>query len=244
MAQIVCTSFSGTGTPPRLSREAHSAPLHRLDAHDPECLAGLAVHFGARRKSQARVLPTALCLRVKFPPTEHNSARYSACSWAASLSVKHLNSQFVTPIDRRPDRARVPVTMPRQSDGNLRRDGSSAANEQLKHPVDERGRVHGASDLNASRTEHAIENSLVYYRKRKEKRRWMQNLAKHDRLRGQDKREHIVLRSVGCFCLIIQSLEQCAYFTRNVRPNTMSQIFLDILNIAGFSGERSASTTS
>jgi hypothetical protein len=90
--------------------------------------------------------------------------------------------------------------MPRHADGNLRRDGSSAANVQPKHPVDERGGLHGASELNTSRREHAIANSFVYYRKRKEKRRWMQNRAKHDRLGRQDKREHIVLRSVGCFC--------------------------------------------
>ncbi len=49
------------------------------------------------------------------------------------------------------DHAGMPVKLPRESDGDMRRDGSEAA-EPLrsgctKHAVDERGRVHGAPDL-------------------------------------------------------------------------------------------------
>ena len=68
------------------------------------------------------------------------------------------------PIDRRPDRARVPVTMLRQSDGKLRRDGSSAAKVQPEHPVDERGGVQGASELQAREQKRVVEQNPVYYR--------------------------------------------------------------------------------
>jgi hypothetical protein len=181
---------------------ADAAPLHHLEARVSPRLNDLAARTmlaasGRRGRSfSGDVYIPGFC-RLR------NSSRYSACSWAASLPAKYVSSQSAMPIDRRPDRARMPVTMPRQSDGKLRRDGSNAAITQPKHPVDERGRVHGASDLNASRSEYAIENSFVYHRKRKEKRRWMQNLAKHDRLGGQDKRPNIVRRPVGCFGLVI-----------------------------------------
>lgn len=100
---------------------------------------------------------------------------------------KHVILPAAAPIERRPDRARMPVTMPRQSDGKLHRDGSRAATVQPKHPVAECGRVHGASELHANERKRIAEYRFVYHRSRKEKRRWMQSLAKHDRLRGPDK---------------------------------------------------------
>src|SRR5579871_1791064 len=45
------------------------------------------------------------------------------------------------------DHARVPVMLLRHSDGKMRRDGSRAALLQPDHPVDERGRLHGAPGL-------------------------------------------------------------------------------------------------
>jgi hypothetical protein len=42
------------------------------------------------------------------------------------------------------DHARLPVMILRDSDGSMRRDGSSAARPQPSHPVAERGRLHGA----------------------------------------------------------------------------------------------------
>lgn len=89
---------------------------------------------------------------------------------------------------RRSDRARVPVTMLRQSDGKLRRDGSSAAKVQPEHPVAERGGVQGASELQAREQKRVVEQNAVYYRSQKEKRRWQKEQRKHDRLGGQDKR--------------------------------------------------------
>ena len=47
------------------------------------------------------------------------------------------------------DHARLPVMMLRQSDGKMRRDGSSAARPQPIQPVDERGGLHGAPELSA-----------------------------------------------------------------------------------------------
>ena len=90
------------------------------------------------------------------------------------------------PIERRTDRARVPVTMLRQSDGKLRRDGSGAADVQLKNPVAERGRVQGALELKDWRRQRVAENNAVYYRSQKEKRRWRKDQRKRRQLRGQD----------------------------------------------------------
>ena len=65
---------------------------------------------------------------------------------------------------RRPDRARLPVTLLRQTDAKLRHDGSSAAEVQPKHPVAERGRLHGASGHDARTRDRDVENRFVYYR--------------------------------------------------------------------------------
>lgn len=67
------------------------------------------------------------------------------------------------------------------------------------NPVAERGRSHGASELDAQKRNRNVENRFVYYRILKEERRWLQSIAKHNRLRWQDKREHIALRSGLCF---------------------------------------------
>jgi hypothetical protein len=84
----------------------------------------------------------------------------------------------------------MPVTMLRQSDGKLRHDGSGAANVQPKHPVDERGGVHGAPELERTERQRVEENSPVCHRSHKEKRRWRKDQQKHDRLGGQDKCMH------------------------------------------------------
>ncbi|WP_266065215.1 hypothetical protein [Brucella intermedia] len=91
------------------------------------------------------------------------------------------------PIERRPDRARVPVTMLRQSDGKVRRDGSGAADEQPENPVAERGRVQGALELKHRRKQRDTEKKSVYLRREKEKRRWRKDQRKRRQLRGQDK---------------------------------------------------------
>lgn len=84
----------------------------------------------------------------------------------------HVILPAAAPIDRRPDRARLLVTMLRQPDEKMRHDGSSAAFVQPKHPVAERGRLHGASELNARLRNRCIEYRIVYYRTLEEERRW------------------------------------------------------------------------
>ena len=111
----------------------------------------------------------------------------------------HVILPAAAPIDRRPDRARLPVTMLRQSDGKVRHDGSRAANKQRCYAVAERGRLHGASDLDARVRDRGLEHRIVYYRSLEEERRWIESRGKYDRLRRQDKRVHIALRLGDCF---------------------------------------------
>jgi hypothetical protein len=49
----------------------------------------------------------------------------------------HVIWPAAAPIARRPDRAGLPVTLLRQPDGKVCRDGSSADNKQRSYPVDE-----------------------------------------------------------------------------------------------------------
>ncbi|BCG69837.1 hypothetical protein MesoLj113a_09950 [Mesorhizobium sp. 113-1-2] len=103
----------------------------------------------------------------------------------------HVILPAAAPIARRPDRAGLPVTLLRQPDGKVRHDGSRAANKQRNYPVAERGRLHGASALNARVRDRGVEHRIVYYRSLEEERRWTESLSKYDRLRRQDKRVHI-----------------------------------------------------
>jgi len=67
------------------------------------------------------------------------------------VQTKDDGKHAILPVAGRPDHARVPVMMPRESDGKLRRGGSETAwpvrPDSTKHPVDERGRLHGAPEL-------------------------------------------------------------------------------------------------
>jgi len=94
----------------------------------------------------------------------------------------HVILPAAAPIERRPDRARLPVTLLRQTDGKLRHDGSSAAEVQPKHPVAERGRLHGTSELDLGILDSDAENRFVYYRTLEEERRCCRSLSKHNRL--------------------------------------------------------------
>ena len=137
----------------------------------------------------------------------------------------HVILPAAVPIGRRPDRARLPVTMLRQSDGKVRRDGSSAADMQPEHPVAERGGVQGASELEARERRRVVANSIVYSRIKKDERRCPQDQWKYDRLGGQDKRPHIARRSGGCFCRIFWRAPHIAVLIGNVRltPNCLYQ---------------------
>jgi hypothetical protein len=128
----------------------------------------------------------------------------------------HVILPAAAPIARRPDRARFPVTLLRQTDGKLRHDGSRAAAVQPKHPVAERGRLHGASELDGQKRNRSAEHRFVYYRNFEEERRCQKDHRKHNRLRRQDKRAHIVLRSVAWICLICCHFPHIAALRHNV----------------------------
>ena len=128
----------------------------------------------------------------------------------------------------------MPVTMLRQTDGKLRRDGSSAAAVQPQYPVDERGRLHGASELKARTRDRIPENRFVYYRNQEEERRCRQYPVKHNRLRRQDKRGHRGRRLGYCFYWEFCGLPQRAGISRTVQaePNTLD--FLIFPHVAAF----------
>ncbi len=146
---------------------------------------------------------------------------------------KHVILPAAAPIERWPDRARMPVTMPRQSDGKLHRDGSGAANMQPKHPVTECGRVRGASELHANERKRIIEYRFVYHRRRKEKRRWMQSLAKYDRLRGQDKGARGALRSGDEISTPYSSFTRCALPAPTSRKGYLCIVLSALARCAG-----------
>lgn len=129
----------------------------------------------------------------------------------------HVILPAAAPIARRPDRAGWPVMMFRHSDGKLRHDDSRAANKQRCYPVAKRGRLHGASDLDARVRNRSIEHRILYRRSLEGERRWQKILSKYDRLRRQDKRAHIVRPSVGCIRWVFRRFPHIATFSRNVR---------------------------
>jgi len=129
---------------------------------------------------------------------------------------KHVILPAAAPIERRPDRVRMPVMMPRESDGKMRRDGSNAATVQPKYPVAERVGVHVAPDLSTSQKQRAVEMRKAYHRRQKEKRRCLRKQRKQSRLGVQDKRPQCAARSGCCFHWLFEPPQQCALFQRNV----------------------------
>jgi hypothetical protein len=73
----------------------------------------------------------------------------------------HVILPAAAPIDRRPDRAGLPVTLLRHSDGKVRHDGSRAAIKQRGYLVAERGRLHGVSELDGSKRNRVLEHRIV-----------------------------------------------------------------------------------
>ena len=98
-----------------------------------------------------------------------------------------------TPVQ--PDHARVPVMWLRRSDGKLRRDGSRAALLQRHYPVDERGRLHGASGLAVVDEPRVLARIRGPCRSKGEVGQWVRQRSMLDRLRRQDKSRKV--RPVG-----------------------------------------------
>jgi len=99
----------------------------------------------------------------------------------------HAILPVATHLTCKVDHAGVPVMWLRHSHGKMRRDGFPAALMQHVRPVDERGRVHGASGL-AAVVAHRVQAWRRGPCRRKErKREWLRWYATNDRLRGQVK---------------------------------------------------------
>jgi len=95
------------------------------------------------------------------------------------------------PVAGRPDHAGLPVTLPRESDGKVRRAGSEVAwalqPDDEKHPVDERGRVHGAPGFSQVAELPLMAKNTVECRIIMERRRCRRSFAGDTQLRAQDK---------------------------------------------------------
>src|SRR4030081_1223257 len=91
------------------------------------------------------------------------------------VQTKDDGKHAILPVPERPEHARVPVMMPRESDGKLRRDGSETAKplrpDSTKHSVDERGRLHSAPELDPFAEQRIVEKRRVVFSNAKEKRR-------------------------------------------------------------------------
>lgn len=107
------------------------------------------------------------------------------------MQTKDDGKHAILPVAVHPDHAGMPVTLPRESDGNMCRDGSDVVwllqPSDEKSAVDERGRVHGAPELSPVKELLAAEKFRVDYRARSERRRCRSSRPKCPRLRGQDK---------------------------------------------------------
>ena len=113
------------------------------------------------------------------------------------MQTKEDGKHAILPAAERSDRARVPVMMPRESDGKMRHGGSKAARTQHQHPVDERGRVHGVPELSAKADKRVAGKLSVVLKTGKEKRRWGTRRANQPRLRGQDKSRKVLGGRMG-----------------------------------------------
>ncbi len=114
------------------------------------------------------------------------------------MQIQDDGTHAILPATRCPkgrrDRAKLPVTWLRQTDGKLRRDGYAAAIVQPRHAVAERGKLHGALELLAveelqirPRCRRVFDNEDGEHRWRKRRRRSWRRGRTSGRLKRQDK---------------------------------------------------------
>jgi hypothetical protein len=103
------------------------------------------------------------------------------------VQTKDDGKHAILPVAEPSDHARMPVTMPRDSDGKMRLGGLNAARMQPHHPVDERGRLHGAPELDPFAEQRIAAKLRVDFSNVKEKRRCRKSSLTATRLRRQDK---------------------------------------------------------
>lgn len=111
-----------------------------------------------------------------------------------------------------PDHAELPVTLPRQSDSDMRRDGRHAAREQHQPAVDERGRVRGVPDLFCFALLRTLASNRARLHAMEEKRRWRRLAETRPQIRARDKSAASRASRSGWFCWL------CAYGHGLVRP--------------------------
>ncbi|MGQ0446068.1 MAG: hypothetical protein ACT4O2_13325, partial [Beijerinckiaceae bacterium] len=83
------------------------------------------------------------------------------------MQTKDGGKHDILPVAERSDHAGLPVMMPRDSDGKLRRGGSETVQpvrpDSMKHPVDEHGRLHGAPELDPTAEQRIVEKRRVEF---------------------------------------------------------------------------------
>ena len=116
--------------------------------------------------------------------------RRSDSSHRLGLQTKDDRTHVILPVAAQlavSDHARLPVMMPRQSDGKMRRDGSSAARPQPIQPVAERGGLHGAPDFSSPVARALAATTTTALTSQEERRRWPRRSDSSHRLGLQDK---------------------------------------------------------
>ncbi len=114
------------------------------------------------------------------------------------MQIRDDGTHAILPATRYPkgrrDRAKLPVTWLRQTDGKLRRNGYAAAIVQPRHAVAERGKLHGALGLLAveelqirPRCRRVFDDEDGEHRWRKRRRRSRLRGRTSGRLKRQDK---------------------------------------------------------
>jgi len=87
-----------------------------------------------------------------------------------------------------PDHARMPVMLPRESDSDMCRDGSSAASGRPDNTVDEPGRVRGVPELECFVGLRRRASNSAQIHAMEEKWRWRRLAENQTQIRGRDKR--------------------------------------------------------
>ena len=145
------------------------------------------------------------------------------------MQTKDDGTHGILPVAGQPDHAGVPVMLPRESDGEMRRDGSNAAFVQPNHPVAERGRVHGAPELSSCQVLRVAARRKVDLSSERKQRRWRTQHQRPDRLRGQDKRPRGAARlddgrDIVC-TRISRGTPRCARTTATSRSRQFRNLF-------------------
>ena len=117
------------------------------------------------------------------------------------MQTKDGGKHDILPVAGRPDHAGLPAYLPRKSDADMRRDGPGPC---AHAPVDERGRLHGASDPQTASAIPAVPSERrtmarrgVFWSIEANRRKSWIGEQRRARLRRQDK-SNAPLRSVCC----------------------------------------------